>query len=509
MAAPKGFDIPASVRGTWAQSMTDMYHDPNLVLLLSEYVEDSWAHGAKHVELTLVQSEHGGYFHATYLDDGDGLADASRIQNPSSDAGTGTSVYGQGHRMARIRADNDRSGFKFLIAFKPAGKLTAKGFKGPWTKDGLAPWDCGINEEECPWDSVNDHGYYEEFRMASDSFPKACADPAKACDAFRSHIKEIMCVRFPQRMFDRMSFKVRTCDSSNITMMCESTPDAPWKTLVSVLESSPQVNRYNPIQTVKDECEIKLRFFEMCMNNTDEDLASFTNYGSATKLNASAGILIQCLGDRPIRIMPLNAVYGAGKHGAHQRRIVVAEMTPVGGSLETWDLTKTPVPTTIKTDFVPSKLLSSIHEFIKTNKPVGFLAGAKKPLPVAPPVLPAPAAAPAPPEPVDPAVAVRIKDEDIPVIFNKVIGSGTLSTCTKDGINTLVFEKDRLAANSEFSVVSCIASTALKLCKDRGWNSYRVNIEMKVAAGRAENVNNAIALLRDSGMRIASNISVV
>ena len=60
MAAPKGFDIPASIRGTWAQSMTDMYHDPNLVLLLSEYVEDSWAHGAKHIELTLEQ---GGHWH--------------------------------------------------------------------------------------------------------------------------------------------------------------------------------------------------------------------------------------------------------------------------------------------------------------------------------------------------------------------------------------------------------------------------------------------------------------
>ena len=102
-----------------------------------------------------------------------------------------------------------------------------------------------------------------------------------------------------------------------------------------------------------------------------------------------------------------------------------------------------------------------------------------------------------------------MKDEDIPPVFIKVIGSGTMKVKTENGINTLVFEKERLAANSEFSVVTCVASTALKLCKDRGWNSYRVNIEMKVARSRAENVNNAIALLRDSGMRIASNISVV
>ena len=499
MAAPKGFDIPASIRGTWAQSMTDMYHDPNLVLLLSEYVEDSWAHGAKHIELTLEQGENG-YFDATYLDDGDGVADGSRIQNPSSEVGTGTSVYGQGHRMARIRADSDKSDFPFLIAYKPAGKLSAKGFKGPWTKDGLTAWDRGINESECPWDSVDDHGYYEEFRIASDSFPKACADPEKACDVFRAHIKEIMCVRFPQRMFDKMSFTITTLDSAGVEKWSMSKPDAPWKTLESVLESSPQVNRYEAIQTIKDECEIKMRFYEMCMNNTDEDLASFTNYGRATKMNAAAGILIQCLGDRPIRIVPLNTVYGAGKHGGHQRRIVVAQMTPVGGSLDIWDLTKTPVPTTIKTDFVPSKLLSSIEEFIKTNKPAGFLAGSK------PPILPAP---PAPPQPIDPNAGVVVKDEDIPPVFIKVIGSATMKVKTENAINTLVFEKERLAANSEFSVVTCVASTALKLCKDRGWNSYRVNIEMKVARSRAENVNNAIALLRDSGMRIASNISVV
>jgi len=505
MAVPKGFDIPASVRGTHAQSMTDMYHDPNLVLLMMEYVEDSWAHGAKNVELTLVQSEHGGYFHATYLDDGDGLADGSRIQNPSSEAGTGTSVYGQGHRMARIRADHVRSGFKFLIAFKSSGKLTAKGFKGPWTKDGLAPWDCGINEEECPWDNVDDHGYYEEFRMASDSFPKACADPAKACDAFRAHIKEIMCVRFPQRMFDSMSFTVRTWDCTGPMSMqvTKSTPDAPWKTLVSVLDTSPQVNRYNAFQYVTGECQLKLTFYEMCKNNTDEQLALFTNYGRATKMNASAGILMMCLGDRVIQIKPLSDVYGAGKHGGHQRRIVVAEMTPVGGSREVWDLTKTPVPTTIKTDFVPSPLLSSIHEFIKINKPAGFLAGTKK---VLPPALPA---APTPPQPIDPDAAVTINDEDIPTSFGKVIGSGTLSACTKNGFHTIVFEKERLAANSEFSVVSCVAFTVLKLCKDRGWNSYRVNIEMKVSAVRAASVNSAIAVLRDSGMRIASNISVV
>lgn len=502
MAAPKGFDIPASVRSTWAQSMTDMYHDPNLVLLMTEYVEDSWAHGAKHVEFTLEQGENG-YFDATYLDDGDGIADGSRIQNPSSDAGIGTSVYGQGHRMARIRADSDKSDFPFLIAYKPAGELSAKGYKGPWTKDGLAPWDRGINKTECPWDSVDDHGYYENFRMASDSFPKACADPAKACDVFRTHIKEIMRVRFPQRMFDKMSFKIVTVDSAGLVSIDESTPETPWKTLVSVLESSPQVNRYNLIQTVKDECEIKLRFFEMSMNNTDEDLASFTNYGRATKMNAATGILIQCLGDRPIRFTPLSAVYGAGKHGAHQRRIVVAQMTPVGGSVEKWDLTKTPVPTTIKTDFVPSKLLSSINEFIKTNKPAGFLAGSKPALPPAPP------AAPVAPQLIDPTAGVAINDEDIPVKFNDVIGYGTLKVKIENGINTLVFEKERLAANSEFSVVTCIASTALKLCKDRGWNSYRVNIEMKVAAARVASVNSAIALLRDSGMRIASNISVV
>jgi hypothetical protein len=499
MAAPKGFDIPASIHGTWAQSMTDMYHDPNLVHLLSEYVEDSLAHKAKHVELTLEQGENG-YFDATYLDDGDGAADGSRIQNPSSEAGIGTSVYGQGHRTARIRADSDKSDFPFLIAYKPAGKLSAKGFKGPWTKEGLTHWDRGINESECPWDSVDDHGYYEEFRMASDSFPKACADLEKACDVFRAHIKEIMCVRFPQRMFDKMSFTITTVDSAGVEKWSMSTLDAPWKTLESVLESSPQVNRYEAIQTIKDKCEIKLKFYEMCMNNTDQDLASFTNYGRATKTNAAAGILIQCLGDRPIRIVPLNTVYGAGKHGAHQRRIVVAQMTPVGGEVETWDLTKTPVPTTIKTDFVPSKLLSSIEEFIKTNKPAGFLAGTKPALPPAPP---------APPQPVDPTTGVTINDEDIPVKFNDVIGYGTLKVKTENGINTLVFEKERLAANSEFSVVTCVASTALKLCKDRGWNSYRVNIEMKVAAARAASVNSAIALLRDSGMRIASNISVV
>jgi hypothetical protein len=301
-------------------------------------------------------------------------------------------------------------------------------------------------------------------------------------------------------MFDKMSFKITTVDSAGVEKWSMSTLDAPWKTLESVLESSPQVNRYEAIQTIKDKCEIKLKFYEMCMNNTDQDLASFTNYGRATKTNAAAGILIQCLGDRPIRIVPLNTVYGAGKHGAHQRRIVVAQMTPVGGEVETWDLTKTPVPTTIKTDFVPSKLLSSIEEFIKTNKPAGFLAGTKPALPPAPP---------APPQPVDPTTGVTINDEDIPVKFNDVIGYGTLKVKTENGINTLVFEKERLAANSEFSVVTCVASTALKLCKDRGWNSYRVNIEMKVAAARAASVNSAIALLRDSGMRIASNISVV
>lgn len=500
MAAPKGFDIPASVRGTHAQSMSDMYHDPNLVLLMMEYVEDSFAHGATHVELSLVQSEDGGDFHATYLDDGDGLADGSRIQNPSSEAGTGTSVYGQGHRMARIRADHDRSNFKFLIAFKPAGKLTAKGFKGPWTKDGLTPWDCGINEPECPWDSVDDHGYYEEFRIASDSFPKACADKAKACDVFRADIKELMCVRFPQRMFDEMSFTIRTWDSTGPMSMqvTKSTPDAPWKTFVSVLESSPQVNRYNPIETVIDTCALTLTFY--CVNNTDENLASFTNYGRATKMNAAAGILMMCLGDRVIQIKPLSDVYGAGKHGNHQRRIVVAQMTPVGGDVKTWDLTKTPVPTTIKTDFVPSPLLSSIHGFIKANKPAGFLAGSKKALPAQP-------ALPVDPQPIDPEAAVTINDEDLPVNFTKTIGSGTLSICIRNGINTLVFEKDRLAANSEYSIVSCVAFTALKLCKDRGWN--RVNIEMKVAASRAAGVNSAIAVLRDSGMRIASNISVV
>jgi hypothetical protein len=301
-------------------------------------------------------------------------------------------------------------------------------------------------------------------------------------------------------MFDKMTFTVTTVDSTGVELWSMSTPDAPWKTLVSILESSPQVNRYNPIQTVKDECEIKLRFFEMSMNNTDEDLASFTNYGRATKMNAATGILIQCLGDRPIRITPLSAVYGAGRHGAHQRRIVVAQMTPVGGSVETWDLTKTPVPTTIKTDFVPSKLLSSINEFIKTNKPAGFLAGSK------PALLPEP---PAIPQPIDPNPTVILKDEDIPVSFGKVIGSGTLSIRTENGAHTIVFHKPRLAANSAFSAVSCVATTAVKLCKDRGWNPDTLNIEWQVAAAQAANANDATALLRDSGMRIASNIRIV
>jgi len=311
-------------------------------------------------------------------------------------------------------------------------------------------------------------------------------------------------------MFDSMSFKIVTVDSAGNRSFDQSTPETPWKTFVSVLESSPRVTRWAPIQKVVDTCQVDLKFYEMCPNNIDDALASFTNYGRATKKNKASGILMMCLGDRTIKIKLLREVYGAGRHGDQQCRIVIAQMIPVGGNVEdTWDITKTPAPTTIKTDFVQNPLLSSIEEFIKTNKPAGFLAGTKPALPPAPPALPAPAAAPAPPQPVDPEVAVRIKDEEIPVIFNKVIGSGTLSICTKNGINTLVFEKDRLAANSEFSVVTCIASTALKLCKDRGWNSYRVNIEMKVAAGRAENVNNAIALLRDSGMRIASNISVV
>jgi hypothetical protein len=248
---------------------------------------------------------------------------------------------------------------------------------------------------------------------------------------------------------------------------------------------------------------LNLSFYEMCTNNTDEELALFSNYGRATKKEAAIGILMMCLGDRVIQIKPLSDMYGAGKNGGQQRRIVVAEMTPVGGSREAWDLTKTPVPTTIKTDFVPSPLLTSIHAFIKANKPVGFLASTKK---VLPPALPA---APTLPQPIDPEAAVMVNDEDIPVIFSKMIGSRTLSTCTKNGFHTIVFEKERLAANSEFSVVSCVAFTALKLCKDRGWNSYRVNIEMKVAAARAASVNSAIAVLRDSGMRIASNISVV
>jgi hypothetical protein len=504
MNAPKGFDIPASVHGIWAHSMTDMYHDPNLVLLASEYVEDSWAHGAKSVVWIIYQSDNGTHFIAEYRDDGDGIADPTRIQNPSSDAGIGTSLYGQGHRMARIRADSDKSEFPFLIAYKPAGKLSAKGFKGPWKTHGLAPWDCGINEEECPWDSVDEHGYYEEFRMASDRFPKVCADPVKACDVLRAHIKEIMCVRFPQRMFDKMSFKIVTVDSAGLVSFDQSTPETPWKTFVSVLESSPRVNRWAPIQKVVDNCQVDLEFYEMCPNNTDDALASFTNYGRATKKNKASGILMMCLGDRTIKIKLLREVYGAGRHGDQQCRIVIARMMPVGGSVEdTWDLTKTPTPTTIKTDFVQNPLLSSIEELIKTNKPAGFLAGTKPDLPPAPP------AAPVAPQLIDPTAAVAINDEDIPVKFNDVIGYGTLKVKIENGINTLVFEKERLAANSEFSVVTCIASTALKLCKDRGWSSYRVNIEMKVAAARVASVNSAIALLRDSGMRIASNISVV
>jgi hypothetical protein len=477
--------------------MSDMYHDPNLVLLIMEYVEDSFAHHAKEVVLTLVQQENGD-FHATYLDDGDGLADGSRIQNPSSKAGTGTSVYGQGHRMARIRADKDKSNFKFVIAYKAKGETYALGFTGPWKAHGIDSTNSGINKAKCPWKSEDGHGYYEKFRMAAERFPKACADKAKACDVFRADIKELMCVRFPQRMFDEMSFTIETIDSGEVLMSDMSTPDAPWKTLVSVLESSPQVNRYDPIETTLGTCVLNLSFYEMCMNNTDEDLASFTNYGRATKKEAATGILMMCLGDRVIQIKPLNDVYGAGKHGGQQRRIVVAQMTPVGGDVKTWELTKTPVPTTIKTDFVPSPLVSSIHDFIKANKPVGFLAGSKKALSPAPPALP---------QPVDPAAPVTVNDEDLPVNFTKTIGSGTLSICIRNGINTLVFEKDRLAANSEFSVVSCVAFTALKLCKDRGWET--MNIEMKVAASRAAGVNSAIALLRNNGLRIAWNIRVV
>lgn len=508
MAAPKGFDIPASVRGTHAQSMSDMYHDPNLVLLIMEYVEDSFAHNAKEVVLTLVQQENGDFI-ATYIDDGNGNADGSRIQNPSSEAGTGTSVYGQGHRMARIRADRDKSDFEFVIAYKAVGETYALGFTGPWKAHGIDPTNWGINKTECPWNSEGGHGYYEKFRMAAERFPKACADKAKACDVFRADIKELMCVRFPQRMFDEMSFTIETIDSDRVLMSDRSLPrdkwttpeDNTWKTFVSVLESSPQVNRYDPIETTIGTCVLNLSFYEMCMNNTDEDLASFTNYGRATKKEAAAGILMMCLGDRVIQIKPLNDVYGAGKHGGQQRRIVVVEMTPAGGDVKTWELTKTPVPTTIKTDFVPSPLLSSIHDFIKANKPAGFLAGSKKALPPAPPALPAL------PQPIDPAAPVTVTDEDLPVNFTKTIGSGTLSICIRNGINTLVFEKDRLAANSEFSVVSCVAFTALKLCKDRGWE--RMNIEMKVAASRVAGVNSAIALLRDNGLRIASNIRVV
>jgi len=505
MAAKDGFDIIGTLRSMHGIPMTDMYHDPNLAMIVTEFLEDSVAHGATGGALSLRKSSDGNYTFV-YCDNGDGDSDSSRILQPAKRCGKGTSMYGSGHRLARLKADVFPATREFKIIFKKKGDTYSSGFLGPWTKSGLKSKNWNLTDPDSPFKTAEESGYYEEFPIHPSRFPKMFSDPANVFEAFRSDVKEIICTRFPQKNLNRIALQVSTTDSDGTTKSDDSTIETPWRSFVDVLQTSEDVVRYDGHEFTTKECKSVVRYFQMKKNNKDIALAKFKNYGRATKGGTSPGVILWCLDDRVVQVMPMERVYGSGRFRIeHSGCVVVVNMTPLVGG---WDITKTPKPTTVKNQFQDDDLFKEIQKTLRDKKPAKFASDKQED---ASPV----AAAPAPAAGGEGGAAAPVAAVSDPTVsvqelcgFEKILGVGYLKASIVAGVNTIIYDKPRLAPNVTPAVAASIAMVALNLCSTRNWNEDTVRIIWKLPASRQDAANAEFAKLAEKGLRIATHMNV-
>lgn len=137
------------------------HHYPVPLYLTREVIMDNVRHGAKNVNITYRQLTDEN-FKVKITDDGDGKADASRIIAPSEENGNGTSRYGHGLRIYRLKsAGRDEP---WSATWKTVGDSFYQSLDQKSTHSKPNSLKSG-----CPWETPESHGFSFETKLKKDA----------------------------------------------------------------------------------------------------------------------------------------------------------------------------------------------------------------------------------------------------------------------------------------------------------------------------------------------------
>jgi len=188
----------------------DVHHHtfPISLFLIREALMDSVRHHARKIKVVYKELPNGD-FAVKIIDDGDGKAKASRLIAPAEDNGVGTSRYGHGLRMLRLRNGGVKS--PWSVAWKVNGNSFYHTLQLD-PKEGYFPQARNVNADEL-WDSPDGHGFIFEMILCRDNLDTH--DPSEIAPLLR----EICCISMTPEVLARIHVRIEVLDLNGSPLM--------------------------------------------------------------------------------------------------------------------------------------------------------------------------------------------------------------------------------------------------------------------------------------------------
>jgi hypothetical protein len=353
------------------------------LFLLREELMNSVRYEAENIWIRITEVP-DGTLRFTVEDNGNGKADAARLSSPAEANGGGTSRYGAGLPVTRLKRGNLSD--PWSVAWKEEGKEEAN-CMGDDTQVRTLPIPF---PKYHPWSKPTDHGFIhtsiiQPAKLGSVSLPEIAQT-----------LREITCGSMLPATLDGVEIDITVTDKEGKVVSHANSKADKWVSFEEAVLKAPDTKLWLEKVIVRGKVRITVKYVEVKLKR-NTCIKDFPHYGA---VNSPYAMLAQ--EGFVVADMPLHEALAREKHGASMyRKYMFVEFSLVGST----DVADLPTPASTKTSYLSDcQTYRDCMKDVRDNTPSGWAKWNKSTPEVSPATsgasspdaTPAPAPAPAP-----------------------------------------------------------------------------------------------------------------